>query len=209
MNAHIINATLIAALAAGAAGGAACTSAVRQGTGNSYLIIDSLQGVEGQSGEASANLRSDVQALVKKQVGGVEVETPTYFEDAGDVRLRLGLKDPLAPTSTNNFITVTRYRVEYTRADGRNRAGIDVPHPFDGAVTATVGGDGSATVEFTLVRLQAKFEPPLVGLRGNRGQFAISTIATVTFYGADQTGRAASVTGQITVSFADWADAEG
>lgn len=209
MKAHIINATLIAALAAGAAGGAACTSAVRQGTGNTYLIIDSLQGIEGQSGEESATLRSDVEALVKKTIAGVEVDVPTIFEDGGVVTFRLGLKDPAAPTSANNFITVTRYRVEYTRSDGRNRAGIDVPHPFDGAVTATVGDDGSATVGFTLVRLQAKAEPPLVGLRGAGGQFAITTIATVTFYGADQTGRAASATGKITVSFADWADAEG
>jgi hypothetical protein len=209
MKAHIINATLIAALAAGAAGGAACTSAVRQGTGNSYLIIDSLQGVEGQSGEGAATLRSDVEALVKRTIAGVEVDVPTIFEDGGVVTFRLGLKDPAAPTSANNFITVTRYRVEYTRSDGRNRAGVDVPHPFDGAVTATVGNDGSATVGFTLVRLQAKAEPPLVGLRGAGGQFAITTVATVTFYGADQTGRAASATGQITVSFADWADAEG
>lgn len=209
MKAHIINATLIAALAAGAAAGTACTSAVRQGTGNSYLIIDSLVGVEGQSGVQSANLRSDVEALVKRQVGGVEVEVPTIFEDGGVVTFRLGLKDPLAPTSANNFITVTRYRVEYTRSDGRNRAGIDVPHPFDGAITATVGTDGTTTVGFTLVRLQAKAEPPLVGLRGGGGQFAITTFATVTFYGADQTGRAASATGKINVSFADWADAEG
>jgi hypothetical protein len=207
MKAHIINATLIAALAAGAAGGAPCTSAVRQGTGNSYLIIDSLQGVEGQSGETSSSLRSDVEALVKRQVAGGEVEVPTIFEDGGLVTFRLGHKDPLAPTSTNNFITVTRYRVEYTRADGRNTPGVDVPHPFEGAMTATVG-DGPTTVGFTLVRLQAKAEPPLVGLRGGRGQFAISTIATVTFYGADQTGRAASTSGKITISFADWADEE-
>jgi hypothetical protein len=202
MKAHIINATLIAAIAAGAA---ACTSAVREGKGNSYLIIESLQGVAGQSGEASSTLRSDVEALVKQQIGGVEVQVPTIFEDGGVVAFRLGLKDPLAPTSVNNFITVTRYRVEYRRTDGRNQPGVDVPHPFDGAITATVG-DGTTTVGFTLVRLQAKAEPPLAGLRGGGGLFAISTIATVTFYGQDQTGRAASATGQISISFADWAD---
>ncbi|HEX6323821.1 MAG TPA: hypothetical protein VFZ36_08855 [Vicinamibacterales bacterium] len=208
MKAHLINATLVAALAAGAAGSAACTSAVRQGTGNSYLIIDALQGVEGQSGQEGANLRSDVEALVTQTVGGADIKVPTIFEDGGLVTFRLGLKDPLAPTSTNNFITVTRYRVEYARTDGRNTPGVDVPHPFEGAVTATVGTDGQTRVGFTLVRLQAKAEPPLVGLRGAGGQFAISTIATVTFFGADQTGRAASATGKITISFADWADEE-
>ena len=34
----------------------------------------------------------------------------------------------------------------------------------------------------------------------------ISTLADVTFYGQDQTGRAVSVTGTIGVNFADWAD---
>ena len=200
MRADIINATLVVALAAGAAVSASCTSAVRQGEGSSYLIIDSLRGVEGQSGEEGATLRSDVEALVKM--------VPTIFEDGGRVTFRLGLKDPLASVSPNNFITVTRYRVEYARTDGRNRPGIDVPHPFDGAFTATVG-DSTTTVGFTLVRLQAKKEPPLIGLRGGGSQFAISTIATVTFFGTDQTGRAASASGKISIAFADWADAEG
>ena len=51
-------------------------------------------------------------------------------------------------------------------------------------------------------------EPPLLALRGGDGQFAISTIATVTFYGHDQTGRAVSVSGKISIEFADWADKE-
>lgn len=206
MRTDIIKATLAVALAAGAAASSSCTSAVRQGEGSSYLIIQSLQGVEGQSGQEAPTLRSDVQALVKTQVGGVEVRVPTIFEDGGLVTFRLALKDPQAPTSANNFITINRYRVEFRRSDGRNTPGVDVLHPFDGAFTATV--TDTATVRFTLVRLQAKAEPPLVGLRGGASQFAISTIATVTFYGMDQTGRAVSVSGQITVSFADWADEE-
>jgi hypothetical protein len=34
----------------------------------------------------------------------------------------------------------------------------------------------------------------------------ISTIADVTFYGKDETGTDVSVTGSISVNFADWAD---
>ena len=42
------------------------------------------------------------------------------------------------PRPTNNFITVTRYHVEFRRTDGRNTPGVDVPYAFDGAGTVTV-----------------------------------------------------------------------
>ena len=87
--------------------------------------------------------------------------------------MHLGLKDPGSsdsPTSptTANFITVTRYHVDYVRADGRNTPGVDVPFPFDGAMTLTVGA-GNATGSFELVRVQAKHEAPLMALRGGGG----------------------------------------
>ncbi len=73
------------------------------------------------------------------------------------------------------------------------------------AITATVGG-GETTVSFVLVRVQAKLEAPLAALANHGGAGVISTIANITFYGTDQTGRAVSVTGSISVNFADWAD---
>ena len=195
MKAHIINATIVAALAAGAAGAASCTSAVRQGTGTTYLIIESLRGVSGaEDAETGTTLPSDVVTN-----GGV-------LADTGVVTFRLGLKDPLAPTSTNNFITVNRYQVRYFRSDGRNTPGVDVPFPFDGAMTVTVGTDGTIDAAFLLVRIQAKLESPLFALRNQGGAKVISTIAEVTFFGQDQTGRAATATGRISIDFADFAD---
>jgi hypothetical protein len=70
-------------------------------------------------------------------------------------------------------------------------------------VTNTV--QGTSTFSFTLVRIQAKQEAPLQALAGGGSSIAISTIARVTFYGHDQTGREVSVTGNIEVDFADWA----
>jgi hypothetical protein len=78
-----------------------------------------------------------------------------------------------------------------------------VPFAFDGAVTLTITGTGSA--DFTLVRIQAKQEAPLEALAHGGGQNTISTIAQVTFYGHDQTGRGVTVTGNIEVDFSDWA----
>ncbi len=59
---------------------------------------------------------------------------------------------------------------------------------------------------FALVPVQRKLEAPLLALRNHGGAMAIMTIANVTFYGYDQAGNAVSVTGSISVNFADWAD---
>jgi hypothetical protein len=165
---------------------ASCSEAVRSGQGSSYLVITTLAGSEG----------SPVQSDVVSDTGSV-------FADNGTASFQLQMKDVLNTPSSNNAITLTQYHVEYVRSDGRNVPGVDVPYAFDGGVTATVSG--SATVSFTLVRIQAKEESPLRALRLGGGAKAISTIARITFYGHDQTGREVSVTGNVEVNFADWA----
>ena len=125
---------------------AGCTKAQQQGTGSSYLIVDSIEGASGaKPDEFGVHARpSDVISVKGKSV---------CADDLGDRwSMHLGLKDPgssdspTSPTSAN-FITVSRYHVEYVRADGRNTPGVDVPFPFDGAMTLTVGA-GNATGSF-------------------------------------------------------------
>lgn len=176
---------------------AGCSEVVRTGQSPAYMILDRLEAAPGGEGSSvfTGVLRSDVQTN-----GGV-------FEDNGRVVLRLALKDVTGPTgpTTNNQITLNRYRVEFRRTDGRNAPGVDVPYPFEGAVGVTVTNQQVETI-FSLVRAQAKLEAPLITLRGLGGAIAISTIADVTFFGKDQTGRDVTVTGSISVNFADWAD---
>jgi hypothetical protein len=185
-----------------------CTSQQNTGTSPAYLIINQLLAARGdEPDEMSGDLASDV------------LTNNSIFADPGQVTMELALKDPGSSTTpakptSMNFITVTRYRVEYIRADGRNTPGVDVPFPFEGAVTFNVNEEDGGTANFTLVRIQAKMEAPLMALRRPTNQppggaIAISTIARITFYGTDQAGRAVSVTGQIGVSFADWADPSG
>lgn len=174
-----------------------CGDMVRQGTGSSYLIVESLLAAPGAEPDAmSGNLLSDVITFVD--------DLPTFFNDVGQVTFRLGMKDPAQATSPTqaNWITVNRYRVRYIRADGRNTPGVDVPYGFDGAVTLTVSG--TASIGFELVRHAAKLEAPLKALRVNG--VIIQTIAEVTFYGHDQAGREVSVTAKILVDFGDFAD---
>jgi hypothetical protein len=192
----------VAGLVLAALGVSACGSdEARQGQASSYLIISELsgQGVTGAgsgAGTFTPVLRSDVQTH-----GSV-------FEDNGRVTMTAAMRDVTNPNdpTTNNLITVTRYRVVFRRSDGRNTQGVEVPYAFDGAVTFTVGPGDQASVPFSLVRAQAKLESPLMNLRGLGGSVLISTIADVTFYGRDQAGRETSVTGQISVNFADWGD---
>jgi hypothetical protein len=170
-----------------------CGSLVRQGDTATTLVMQSLVGARGTSTDFSSVLESDVRTG-----GGI-------IADSGRATLRLQMKDPIAEPSSVLAVTVTRYRVSYTRADGRNTPGVDVPYPFDGAVTGTVTVNGTLALPFILVRLQAKAEPPLAGLAGGAG-IAISTIAEVTLYGHDQTGRDVSATGHMDVVFSDFAD---
>ena len=134
----------------------------------------------------------------------------TVDQDTVQVTLRLVARDssatvsPAAPTGAV-FATIDRYRVRYVRTDGRNTPGIDVPHPWDGALSLAVSFDGE-TGDFVLVRASAKLEPPLVRLRDGGGDVVINTLAHITFYGRDHAGVRIEAAGAITVGFADWSD---
>jgi hypothetical protein len=165
-----------------------CSETVRSGQASSYLVLTSLT-TSANSSTLSSDVRNDT-------TGGIA-------EDSGRASFQLNMKDVLNTPSANNAITLTQYHVEYIRSDGHNVQGVDVPYAFDGGVTLTVTGTGS--VGFTLVRVQAKQEAPLQALAFSGGANTITTIAKITFYGHDQTGREVSVTGNIQVTFSDWA----
>jgi hypothetical protein len=173
-----------------------CGSAVREGRGSSYVVIDALLAASGSSTTYEHTLESDV--LTKNSI----------MEDKGKLSAHIALKDASmdpASASPANMITLERYRVAYTRSDGRNTQGVDVPYTFDGGATGTLSTQ-SSDITFVLVRPQAKVEAPLLALRGGGGALLISTIADVTFYGHDQAGNEVNVSGKISVNFADWAD---
>jgi len=196
-------------LAALAAGSLSCGDVVREGRSPVFLVIDSLTGSRGAAtpGAGTTILVSDVITNVTSPAPcTTAAPCPTIFGDTGSVVLRAPLKDVVngvAPT-TNNEVTITRYHVEYTRADGRNTPGADVPYSFDGAATGTIPAGGSLTLGFDLVRNVAKQESPLAQLRTSPN--IITSIALVTFYGRDRVGNNVSVTGQIQIDFGNFGD---
>ena len=193
---------------AGAAAG--CGELAQQGRSPVQLVIAGLEGASGADPEGFGSfVSSDVLTLVSRQINGEDVLVPTVFNDLGAVTMRIVLKDQGVPGSTTtpsalNAVTVTRYRVVYRRADGRNTPGVDVPFGFDGAVTFTVPAEGEAEAGFELVRVIAKEEMPLSPLVSN-GNF-ITTLADITFFGRDLAGNDVQVTGSIQVNFGNFAD---
>jgi hypothetical protein len=177
--------------------GAACGSEMlRTGRSPVFLVIDSLAG------------GVDEVAPFLSDVG------PTVFNDIGVAQIRVVEKNQseVLPNGTGaittplNDVTITRYRVSFRRADGRNTPGVDVPFGFDGAVSRTISVGSSGAVNFDLVRHASKLEPPLRNLNNLGGQMVISTVAEITFFGRDQNGNEVTVTGFLDVTFGDFPD---
>lgn len=196
---RILAAAVVVALTA-----SGCGEYVRQGRSPAQLVIVSLLAARSTSSAvpttfASGPLLSDVPDVSAGE---------TVFDDFGQVVLRLVLRDPgnaatVATPTPLNEITITSYRVEYRRSDGRNAPGVDVPFPFTGALTLTVPTSGnSAGGVFELVRHVAKLEAPLAPLGGS--VVVLTVIADVTFFGRDQAGNAVSATGSVQVNFANF-----
>lgn len=170
---------------------------LRTGRAPVFLQIDSIAG---GAGDTRAN-----PVLADVSTNG------SAINEVGDATISVIAKDqttgPTSPTtSALNTVSITRYRVEYVRPDGRNTPGVDVPFAIDGAVTRSITAGGSESVIFDLVRHGAKLEPPLRNLRSLGGSLVINTIARVTFWGRDQNGNEVIVSGAIDVVFADFPD---
>jgi hypothetical protein len=177
-----------------------CGKLTMQGTSSSYLIVDALEAASGADDTTfNGVLLSDVVTVVDGN--------PSVFNDLARVTFSLGLKDPgpaSSPTSPTqaNFISLDRYHVRFVRSDGRNAEGVDVPYAFDGGIAGTISAQ--TKIVFQIVRHQAKEEAPLRALATNG--LIISTIAEITFYGHDQTGREVSTTANFSVNFGNFAD---
>ena len=126
-----------------------CGDTVRQGTGNSFLI---LNGIEAASGAEPDRPERD-PALGR---GDGRRRRADDLQRRRPGAVHPGLKDPGTTTAPNaptqfDFITLDRYRVRFIRTDGRNTPGVDVPYGFDGAMTITVSG-GEPSAGFKIVR---------------------------------------------------------
>ena len=178
-----------------------CTATEDDDTTNTFLTIVAMTTTNGGTGEEGEDLFSDVCQ------GGGAFPNCTVFNDNATVTIRAQVKDSTHPASINgvNDIVITRYRVTYLRADGRNTPGVDVPFPFDGVTSFRIPPDGSLVDElFMVVRQQAKLESPLRELAGAGGNVLISTLTQIDFFGRDGAGRDITVRGHVNIVFGDF-----
>jgi len=164
----------------------------------SMLLVDNVLGTDAE-GKSGNFLQSDVVL----SSGSIRSDSAT-----ATLRAETLDPDPLLGTSLYNDLVVTRYLVSYTRTDGRNVPGVDVPYPFEGSMSTVVKAGSTASVSFVIVREVAKLEPPLLRLIDLGAEVVLACTAKVEFYGHDTTNRTVKATGYLTIYFANYADEE-
>lgn len=144
------------------------------------------------------------------------------FNDDVQLDINIFQKNPnITVSSPNNHVYLDTYRVRFFRTDGRNTEGVDVPYSITGPLslrihTPSSGTEQEVSVIVTIVRHQAKLEPPLRDLSGGfvvslpvlgfSGPGILTTIAEITVYAKTLTGSNLTATGRIQVTFADFVD---
>lgn len=179
-----------------------------------FLLLLSCNPLEDESQSASLLI---VLSLTGTDIDGNEVNflqsdvlssNGTVRADIAKAVLQASLLEPsslLGPSQYNN-IMVTRYAVSYSRSDGKNREGVDVPYSFEGSLSTLIEVGQSVNLGFVIVREVAKLEPPLVNLAEGRGEGVLQVKARVDFYGQDLTNRKVKATGYLSIFFANYED---
>lgn len=201
----IFRQTRVLALAALTLVLAACNPLENDTLSMSQLIVESLTGSD-LAGKEANYVMSDV-LFQDPDTGDTSI-----IADIAKATLAARMLDPNPITGPSSYadVQLTRYTVTFYRADGKNMPGVDVPHPFEGSVTALIKIGIPNQVNFVIVRETAKQEAPLVSMLqlGTRAE-AFTATARVDFYGHDLTGNAVKATGYISVTFANYANGSG
>jgi hypothetical protein len=188
------------ALAIGCLALLSCNPFENKTESNSLLIVENLTGVD-STGKEVSYLESDVVQL--DSVGNAFVTA-----DPAVVTFSAKLLEPissLGPSQYNDII-VDRYVVRYTRVEGKNQEGVDVPYAFEGSLSTMVKINSVTEISFPIVRATAKLEPPLLTLANTTAEGVLQVTAQVDFYGHDMMNKKVTATGYLAIFFANWAD---
>jgi len=178
-----------------------CNPLEKDSLSNTVLIVVSITGTDYEGNEANY-LQSDVLRV------NAETQQQYVTSDSAIATLKAEFlsPDPEATTSFYNNILVTRYVVTYTRSDGRNTPGVDVPYSFEGSLSTLVEIGETSQVSFIVVREVAKLEPPLSNLASGRDVGVLEVKARIDFYGHDMSNHTVKATGYLTIFFTNYID---
>lgn len=174
----------------------ACNPLEDDSKSSSFIIVESITGTD-LFGKTASFLQSDVV-----------LANSTVTADVATATLQASLLDPapiLKPSQFND-IMLDRYIVSYSRVDGKNRQGVDVPYSFEGALTQLLKIGTSTSISFVVVREVAKLESPLIDLAQNRAEGVIEATAKIELYGHDLAENKVKATGYLTIFFANYAE---
>jgi len=132
----------------------------------------------------------------------------TVVNDTANATLTAVLLDPVQATGTfYQDIIVDQVDIQYTRANGQNIEGLDVPYTFSQRVNARVSIGATITLNFVLITHNAKLEPPLVELINLGQEHILKLEAHITIHGKDIAGnRVEPATAVISVWCSNFAD---
>jgi hypothetical protein len=176
---------LAAAVGAALAMGGCSAAYVENDAASVLLVLNSIAG--------GAPLLSDVRG-----------QNSAIVNCLATVSVTARSKNPVVSAGASEDVRLTRYSVSYTRSDGRNVEGLDVPYTISGNMTLLVPTSADS-VEFSIdvVRHQAKLEPPLINITGLQ---VVTMFANVSVFGQTVSGKSVTASGSAQVTFADFAD---
>ena len=138
------------------------------------------------------------------------VRVPTVFNDSGRATLRLGAEEPGPPRrrwpSPLNEVTVTDIACRFSRADGRNTPGVDVPYGFDGGVTVTIPAADRPPPSSTSSATRPRWSRRSAGSSGGGAAQHDQHHRRGDVLRARSGGNEVTVTGLMTVNFGDFGD---
>lgn len=109
------------------------------------------------------------------------------------------------------YVTIDQIDITYSRTDGENVEGEDVPYSFTQMVNFEIPisdpGTSTSEIAFTVVRHNAKIEPPLIGLTTLGQDKVLKLEANITFHSIDHAGfRLQPVEASLSIYCANFAD---
>jgi hypothetical protein len=178
-----------------------CNPLENETESDSLLVVQSLTGTD-IDGNTANYLQSDVQRI-DEDTGQAYITA-----DSAKATLKVSLLDPTSglQSSQYNNVTINRYVVSYSRADGQNTPGVDLPYSFEGSLSVQLDVGSTATIAFIIVREVAKLEPPLINLIEGGEEGVLQVTAKVDFYGQDMVNNKVKATGYLSIFFANYTD---
>ena len=167
----------------------------------SLLVLQDLTGTD-IDGSTVNYLQSDVQNIDSS------TGQPYITADSANATLKASLLDPApaAESSQYNSVTINRYVVSYSRSDGHNTPGVDIPYSHEGSLSVQMDIGSTASIAFIVVREVAKLEPPLINLVQGGEEIVLQVTAKVDFYGQDMVNNKVKATGYLNIFFTNYND---